>query len=495
MSKRSRRNNRRIRKQGGQPLDANISAGLPKPSPNQTAGAPGTAVYGGQVVNNEKDTRLQGSERYTSYSDMLANTAIVAAGVRFFINMVSKAGWHAEPADDSAEAEEKAELVTDMMHDMLTPWHRVVRRAAMYCFWGFSVQEWTAKVREEDGVIGFLDIEPRAQKTIEKWDLDVHGRVLGVVQRNPQDGEEIYLPREKIVYTVDDTLNDSPEGLGLFRHLIKIATRLERYELLESWGFETDLRGMPVARGPFTAMEEMISNGTLTRAQVTALQQPMLDFIESHNRNPELGMVLDSATYSTADERNAPSAVRQWDVEILQGEPQGQKEVAAAIERLNREMARVLGVEQMLLGGDSTGSFALAKDKSQSLGLIIDSCLQSVRETMEKDLLTPIWQLNNWDPKLKPTFVIERVQYREIEQVVNSLETLARAGAPLAPNDPAINEIRELIGLTEADEIDLSDPDMALLLLGKQPPGEDNNPGEDPSADPSDPNDTEDSGD
>ena len=439
------------------------------PSATDTVGAPGTSLYGGQVVNNEKDPRLSASQNYTSYSDMISNTAIVAAGVRFMLNMVSKAGWHAEPADESSEAEEKAELVTDMMHDMLTPWHRVVRRTAMYCMWGFSIQEWTAKIRE-DGVVGLLDVEPRAQKTIEKWDIDTVGRVLGVVQRNPQNGLEIYLPREKIVYAVDDTLNDSPEGLGLFRNLIKLSQKLERFELLEAWGFETDLRGMPVARGPFTEMEKMITNGTLTRAQATALQQPMLDFIASHNRNPELGMLLDSATYSTADERNAPSAVRQWDVEILQGDPQGQQEVAAAIERINREMARVLGVEQMLLGGDSTGSFALAKDKSQSLGLIIDSCLQSVRETMEKDLLTPIWLLNGWDPKLKPKFVIEKVQYREIEQVVGALETLARAGAVLAPDDPAINEIRELIGLSEQSEPVMVDPDLGLG--GSQIPGQ-----------------------
>ncbi len=467
MSKRSRRNNRKVQKAAPAPIDPNLRRGHKTPQPTETVGAPGTAVYGGYVVNNEKDSRLQGQAKYTSYSDMLANTAIVAAGVRFFINMVSKAGWHAGPADDSAEAQEKADLVTDIMHDMLTPWHRIVRRAAMFCMWGFSIQEWTAKVRD-DGVIGFLDIEPRAQKTIERWDIDQFGRVLGVMQRNPQTGEEIYLPREKIIYTVDDTLNDSPEGLGLFRHLIKIAEKLKRYELLEAWGFETDLRGMPIARGPFTAMEEMITNGTLTRAQATALQQPMLDFIESHNKNPELGMLLDSATYSTADERNAPSAVRQWDIEILQGEPQGQEEVAAAIERLNREAARVLNVEQMLLGGDSTGSFALAKDKSQSLGLMIDACLQAVREVMEKDLLGPIWMLNGWDPKLKPKLTIEKVQYREIQQVVDALETLARAGAPLAPDDPAINEIRELIGLSDQSEPVMLDPDLTLGGLPKE---------------------------
>ena len=453
------------------------------PGPFSVVGAPGTAIYGGQVVSKEKESRLIGRQKYITFSNMLANTAIVAAGVRYFTDLASKAEWSVEAADDSSKAEEMAELVEEIMGDMTTPWHRVIKRLSMFTMYGFALAEWTAK-RREDGVIGLLDIEPRSQKTIEKWELDMSGTVTGFIQTNPQTGAEIYLPRGKCIYVVDDTLDDSPEGLGLFRHLVKIAERLEKYELLEHWGFETDLRGVPVARGPFTDMEMMVKAGTLSRAQATALQAPMLDFIENHNRSPELGMLLDSRTYQTTDEKKSPSPVKQWDVELLKGDPQGQEEMAAAIERLNREMARVLGVEQLLLGSDSSGSHALSRDKTQAFGLMVDSAIKEMKEVMERDLLDTLWALNGWDEDLKPKFKIEKIQYRDIEQVTGALEQLSRAGFTMDANDPAGDEIRAILGLSERPEQEEIDMDLALNGVNPMLPDGTPNPAFDPEADP-----------
>lgn len=468
-NRRQRRRQAAERYQKAQPLDPSVrgEAQSGKKSPYTTVGAPGTAVYGGYVISREKDGRLKGQQRYITYSDNLANVSIVGAGVRFFANLIAKAEWSVEPADESSAAEELAEKVEFIMNDMTTPWHRIVRRAAMFTMYGFSVQEWTAK-RNDDGTIGFLDIEPRAQPTIERWDVDVTGTVLGMIQRNPQNQEELYLPREKCIYCVDDTLNDSPEGLGLFRHIAKACSTLQRYELLEAWGFETDLRGIPVARGPFTQLEQMVTTGQLSVSQANALKQPMIDFIESHNKNPELGMLLDSATYTTQDERGTPSTVRQWDIELLSGEPGTAREVAVAIERLNREIARVLGVEQLLLGSDG-GSYSLSKDKSEQFALIVDSTLKELKEVFEADFLGPLWTLNGWDEDLKPKFKIEKIQYRDVESITTALAELSKAA--LSPDDPATNEIRALLGLSdqpEPDEMDMMLP-PSPLLPGEEP--------------------------
>tara|TARA_R110002167_G_C12707228_1_gene655086 strand:- start:3722 stop:5245 length:1524 start_codon:yes stop_codon:yes gene_type:complete len=459
MSNKRNRNQRAKDVRKAAVLDPSVRGDAPNNggSSFSSIGAPGTAIYGGYVLNKEKDARLTGQERFVTYSDMLANTSIVGAGVRYFVDLVAKATWGVEPADESAEAEKLAETVEDMMNDMTTPFHKVVKRACMYTFWGYSIQEWTAK-RRDDGQVGFMDIEPRAQMTIERWDTDISGTVLGVVQRNPQDQSEIYLPISKCIYLVDNTLNDSPEGMGLFRSVVKAAEKLSRYELLEAWGFDTDLRGIPIVRGPFTQLEQMVNNKQLTVAQANALKQPMLDFLESHNKNPELGMMLDSMTYQTTDERATPSPVKQWDVELLKGDPNGQEEVHIAIQRVNREIARVLGVEQLLLG-ENGGSNALARDKTAQFGLIVDSCLKELKETFEKDFLDPLWLLNGWDPKLKPTFKIEKIQYRDIEEVVGALEKLSRAGFVMDQNDPAGNEVRALVGLSdrpEQEEVDLA---------------------------------------
>jgi len=428
-----------------------------KPKPFEPMGAPGTAIFGGYIVEGEKDSSLTGEQKYITYSDMLANTAIVAAGVRYFLNLVAKAGWKVEPADDSAEAQKYADLVEDMLHDMDTPWHRVVRRAAMFKFYGFAISEWTAK-RREDGIVGLQDIEPRAQLTILRWDVDKHGKVLGVIQRNPQNGQDLYLPRAKLLYMCDDSLNDSPEGLGLFRHIAKKAKELEKFELLESWGFETDLRGIPVARAPLAKLEQLVKEKKISPQQAQELRAPLEAFIDKHSKNPALGMLLDSSVYRAEGEMKSPSSTYLWSAELLQGDGGPHAEVAAAIERKNREIARVLGVEQLLLGSDSKGSHALATDKTQSFGMIVDSTLVELREQTRKDVLGPIWELNGWPKEMKPQLKTESIQYRDIAQIVSALEGLAKAGAPLAPNDPAINEVRQQAGLTDAPEQDMSVP-------------------------------------
>ena len=421
-------------------------------APAKTLGTHGVALFGGYVADGEKSRDLVSHDaRYRTYGEILADTSIVSAGVRYFLNLAGKANWSFSPseADTGGEFAELAEAM--LTKDPLTPWHRIVRRMALYRFYGFSILEWTAK-RRDDGRLTFADVEPRAQRTIERWDVDETGRVLGAIQTSPQTQREIYLPREKIVYVVDDSLHDSPEGLGLFRHLVAPARRLQRYEQLEGFGFETDLRGIPVGKGPFGELAHMVELGTITEDERRAIEAPMREFIKKHIKTPDIGLLLDSMTYASDDDAARPSSVKKWDVELMQGSSTSFRENAAAIERLNRELARVLGVEQLLLGSDSTGSYALAKDKTSNFRLLVDGALQEIRETVERDLLQPLWRLNGWQPEMLPEMAIESVRDNDIEQIAGALRDLATAGAPILPDDPAIPQIRALMGISAPEE-------------------------------------------
>ncbi len=427
-----------------------------KPAPTETLGTSGAIVSGGFLITGEKDHRLIGTQKYTTYSDLLANISIVAAGVRYFLNLVAKAKWKVEPALDkddetasSDEAKAKAKEVEKIFKETDTPWHRIVRRSAMYRFYGFSIQEWTAEARE-DGVIGFKDVASRPQKTITQWDVDEFGKVHGMVQQNPLTFKDIYLPREKTVYIVDDSLNDDPEGLGLFRHIVESSKRLQRYEALEGFGYETDLRGIPIARAPLSALNQLVADGVITAAQRTVMEQPILNFLKNHIKNPELGMMLDSSPYRGLDEAGTPSRMLKWDIDVIKGEGAGAglKEIALAIERLNREIARILGVEQMLLGSSDRGSFAMAESKSENFLLIINSTLQEIATTYETDLIDRMWELNGWDKKLKPTFTTEPVAFRDAAQIAAALKDLAASGVILSPDDPAVLEIFDMMGLS-----------------------------------------------
>ena len=420
--------------------------------PTKTLGTHGVAVYGGYVAEGEKSKDLSSHDaRYRTYSEILADTSIVSAGVRYFLNLAAKANWSFTPSEADTDGAFATLAEAMLTKDPLTPWHRIVRRLSMYRLYGFSILEWTAG-RRDDGLLTFADVEPRSQRTIERWDVDETGKVRGAVQRSPQTQEEIYLPREKIAYIVDDSLHDSPEGLGLFRHLVSPAKTLKRYEQLEGFGFETDLRGIPIGKGPFAELAAKVESTELTEEQRQAIEKPMLEFITKHIKTPNIGLLLDSMTYEAQDDAARPSNVPKWDIDLMRGSATSFKENAAAIERLNRELARVLGVDQLLLGSDSTGSYALAKDKTSNFRLLVDGALQEIRETVNKDLLETLWRLNGWPSEMLPEIGIESVRDHDVEQVAAALRDMAMAGAPLAPNDPAIPEIRALFGLSAPED-------------------------------------------
>lgn len=429
--------------------------------PTQTIGVPGTAIFGGYIVEVDTDPKLTGREKYRTYSRILANTNVVSASVYYFLNLIAKASWSFKAADHP-QGEELAEMCEAiLMRDPETSWARIVRRAAMYRFYGFSIQEWTAR-RRDDGVITFADIAPRAQITIERWDANTDGSINGVVQRAPQDQLELYIPRTKLLYMVDDSLNDSPEGLGLFRHLASASARLLRYEQLEGFGYETDLRGVPIGRIPYAELREQVRSNQITAAEFQQAVAPVEGFVKNHIKQPELGLTVDSSTYTTTDEEGRPSAERKYDVELLEGSQDGLEDIASAIERLNREMARILGTEAILLGEGDAGSHALSRDKTQQLSLTIDATLAELAEQFEKDLLRPIFRLNGWPEEAMPEMKPEAVQYRDVEQIARAIRDVASAGVMLDPADETVKELFGLLGLTPPNDL-LRAQDASLL--------------------------------
>lgn len=435
-------------------------------APTKRAGASGTGIFGGRITENENNVDLTGIRKYKTYSDMLANVSIVSTGVRYFLNLVAGAEWNVNPSDpDSAVSIEFAEKVEKIMADMETPWPRIIRRAAMYRFYGFSIQEWTAKLND-DGVIGFDDIEPRSQQSIDGWDRDEKtGRIVGMIQISPQTQEELYLPRKKMIYIVDDSLSDSPEGLGIFRNLVVATNRLQRYEQLEGYAFETDLAGIPIARAPFAELRALEESGEITKDVRNDIEQPLRDFLNKRVKNPQLGLYLDSATYRSNDDGQTPSSIRQWDLELLKTSSQAQDAVAHTIERLTGEIARMLNIEGLLLGSRDQGSQALSTDKSKNTSLIVDSTLMDLEHGFQKDFINPIWKLNGWPEDMKPKFKTEATQFKDPEMITRALADLASAGSPMAIDDPADADVRKLIKVSPKPKASQAD----LMLMGALP--------------------------
>lgn len=424
-------------------------------------GTTGTPITGGFVVNRERDPALSGVVRYQTYSDIMANVSIVAAGMRFFLGLASRPTWKIEAAKDlpggksSDAAKAAAEFVESILDDMTANMTRIVRRSGMYRFYGFGIHEWTAK-RREDGLVGIDSIEVRPCHTIERWEVDQNAAVQGVYQQNWQ-GAELYIPRRKFIYLLDDTLTDSPEGFGLFRHMVEPARRLERYLKLEGQGYERDLRGIPVGKAPLAEIAAAVEAKKITADEGAAMTQAMEHFIQLQAKEENTGFLMDSSVIQGQDESgDVMTNTAKWGLELLSANGGAFADLGKAIERCRYDLAMIIGTENLLIGSGDSGSRALSADKSRNLYLQANSTVKDMAEAFDRDLLTPIWALNGLPDALKPSIFPEDVSFQDAESVAATLRDMAAAGAVLAPNDPIIQDMRDLMGMSRAPD-DLTD--------------------------------------
>ena len=423
-------------------------------SPTSTIGAPGTAIYGGYVVERERDRTLTTREKYRVYSEAMANVATVGAGIRYFLNLVGSAEWTFQSEEGASEEwKERAEKI--LFKDPDRPFVRMVKRAAGFKFYGFSIQEIIAK-KDKDGYYTLGDLSPRPQITIERWDRNddpnskTYNEIEGIGQRIPQSSKEVYIPRGKILYVVDDTLSDSPEGMGLFRHMVESVRRLTRYEQLEGIGLENDLCGVPMGRVPYSELKRMVHEDPSFEEKAKELAEPIEEFVSSHIKKPNAGIVLDSSAYTSTDDAGRPSNVRKFDIELLKGGQTTLPELHKAIERIIKDIARILGIEIMLMGSGE-GSLAMAKEKASQLSMMVDDTLEMICESIKKDVLKPIWKMNGWPEEMMPELKVSAANHVTLGEMAAAIRDMASAGMMIDPDDPITNFLRGKMGAPEVD--------------------------------------------
>ncbi len=421
----------------------------PKVSDFKEAGVSGAQIVGGWLIDRERNPKLTYLQRNVKYEEIMSNIAVVGAGVRYFTSLGASAIWSVAPAEDDKD-EMYADFVRRMMDNVDQPWSSIIKSALMYRYLGFSVAEMTA-YKDEDGSILFKSIENRPSRTIQQFDVDEKtGKLVGFGQYNVSNGQTLYIPRNKCLYIVDNLIDDSPVGMGVLRHVFESCERLKLLLEHEITGFAKDLRGIPIGRAPFTELNLAVNNGEITAEAAQAAVAQMEAIIKANKRLPETGVMLDSKTYTNrSDTGVAATANKQWDLELLQGTSPGLAEVGKAIERTQKEIARVLSSEAQML--DGAGSNALSKDKSTNAYLAVNAAIHDVVDTANKDIIPNLWKLNGFDPKLMPKFSVEDISDKDAESVAAVLKDMATAGATLSPDDEAINAIRDMMGVPQVD--------------------------------------------
>lgn len=433
-------------------------------APTDVLGRPGFDVHGGYLAERERSGDLTGERKWTTYANNVRNVGIVGAPVRRFLEFVGAPGWSVPAYDDTPEQIERAEFAKAQLANLATPWRVATQTACMSRFNGATVQAWTARVLP-DGRVGLADVADRPMHTITRWLVDDAKRVIGVVQTDTTTGAEFQIPRERMVWSLDVPLTDSPAGVGIYRHIAEPVRELNALRKMSRQGFETDLSGIPVAYAPVAEVKSMIGKtkpggGLYSQADYTAAIADVLTFSTNHVRTKETGLVLDSGAHR--DIAGNPNGPPLYKLELLQAGGQAHAPVLEAMRDVRWEIAICTGFEDLLLGADGSGSLAMQKAKTVDRYRLISGALNAWAEVVQRDILRPLWALNGWDPMEAPLPTWDRGEFESvIEVLAGVLGPLASVGVQFDRSNPGdlalINAALARVGLPplEADDADL----------------------------------------
>lgn len=405
-------------------------------------GSDGVISYGGWLVEGERNPKLRGSTKWVEQDNVLANMASVAAAVRVWLDLAGSVRWTArENPRGGADAKRCAELVQEGLIDarMPKPWRRCVLKQVLSEMRGFALHAKGTR-RDSMGRVVYAELAHRPQFTVEKWIKPDETKPWTAIEQRTRSGKTYPISRSDLWYSVDDRFGDSPDGVGLFRHLQRIGEIFERYRQLHGIAADTDVNGIPIGRAPIGKLWQQASRpvseggGGLTdtaeiAAWVAARTSMLRDLLENRVVTPNRSLLLDSLPYFATDVDGSarPSNVFEWGVDTMKAVISSFPELRATLDDCNLDALRLLCCEHMYMG-DGEGSRAVHTDKTENLARRLNGVLDFIADDGDRDLVWDLVVKNGYDPeKCAPKLEHSEIGAKDMKAIAEAFANFAKA--------------------------------------------------------------------
>jgi len=393
------------------------------------------------------------------YREMRDNDATINA-VLFAVEMILRAvNWTAEEnskTKGTKEAEEGAMFLEGaLFDDMSHTWDDFISEVLSMLTFGWEYTEIVYKRRlgpdsvdpsrrsiYNDGAVGIRKLANRAQETLYKWNIDDTGGLKGMWQQPPYGGPRRYIPIEKSLLFRPHPQKGSPEGRSALRGAYRSWHILKRMQEWEAIAVERELNGLPVIYIP-----SQILNSTNPNDQRAV--QEYLEIVRDVKFNRQGGLILPSNTYM--DSEGNPTDIKTVEFKLMASEGTRNIDIGVAILRYQRDIARTILADFIMLGATDRGSFALSKDKSNLFIKAMEGWNEAIAETLNRYLVPRLWRMNNFDRQYMPFLRPGTIAPVDLEEIGRFISDMARSGAPLFPDDELENALRSAADLPEKD--------------------------------------------
>jgi hypothetical protein len=421
---------------------ANTNKALLPPNATGQTGASGTYWFKGYITAEEYAIDLQGKYGLQVYDVMRKSDPTVHALLTAIKNPILGVDYFFEPASKDPKDIEIADHATYEFFDR--PGHmdywNIMREGYSFMEMGFFVGElvYDTKVTYKGrSYVGMKTIASRKQRSILKFQMDSGGD--GVTQILPSggagSGSDQYrggttanIPRNKLLYVVNDQEGDNYFGVSLLRYAYKPWKIKDGLEIMGAIALENMALGIPYIKkgidGKTVDPKELDAARERLRQQ-RANEEAFLEFPASI----EIGW-MDMKGHTTQD---VLPYIQYHDGQIL-----------------------LTGLSQFLLLGsnDGSGSRAVSQDHSRLFVKASEMFATQWDTAWQRDVVNRWVDLNYSDlPNGYPKFKHSTISDEDVGELATAYSTLLKAGG-VHPDRDSENRARRAINMPELSEED-----------------------------------------
>ena len=415
-------------------------------------GVSGQNTWSGLPYADEFLTELRGTKAIQKYREMRDNNATIGAVMYAVEQTLRDVEIKVVPADESEQATKAVDFVKTVLDDMDHSLDDHIAEALSFLTYGFAWFEVVYKIRGgdtvspkknskyTDGMIGIKKLAIRAPWTVQKFEVDRDtGEVTGMRQLVSWGKSTDPIPVEKSLYYRTTSLNNDPSGRSVLRNAYTAYSYLNKVQAYEAIAIERELHGVPVGRMP---AEYLSADAT---ADQTNLRQQFERILRDLKNNEQGYALLPSDLYIDVDGK--PTNQRLMDLELITANGSRSIDIDPVVKRYQHDIARSVMAEFMMLGGGTTGSYALSKTKTDLFLRSMESYINSIVDTLNKQLIEPLWRLNGFPWETLPKLVAGDVAPHDLKELASFIRNLNGANINLADQVGVVEELMHVAEL------------------------------------------------
>lgn len=400
-------------------------------------GSGGVRKAGG-YVDADFLPELNGWNGARKYTEMSENDPVLSAMVFAITMLLRNAKWRIDPADtDDASVAGRDWLEEELFKKAEVDWTDVMGEVASMFVYGYAPLE-IVYARRESGELGLKGLYLRMQETIFKWGYASDKRTLTGLWQQDSEFPMTFIPLDKVLLFRTRTMGGNPEGKSILRGAYVPWMRKKAIEEAEGRA-AMRAAGIVVMTLP---SQIMMTTASPEEKAVFAAYKAMANNLAQDRQG---AIILPSDV-------DPETKVPRYDVKYVLADGRRSGDMSPLVERIDKRMSMTVLADFILLGQQSTGSFALSTDKTELFTTAVGAWLSLIQGAFNRQLVPRLWKLNGFPEETMPKIVAADLDDRDLGQLGAYIQALSAAGMPLFPDPELQDYLREAGGLPEASE-------------------------------------------